>query len=491
MSTDRSHQAALISLAELIRFGVKTLIGIALARLLTPAELGSYRQLFLIYTTISTLMMMGIPQSLIYFLPRLESDEKRRLHVGKIMNLSMALSVAFALILLLLRGVIAEKFNNPALAGLLIIYAAYPVFMFSSSLYSYVMLGQSNAPAAAKFTIFSVCTDAVLIFGAAFITRDLKWIVSAVILSAFFQWLYSRIRLFRYRAALKPDFSFYRQQFAYALPLGLSSLIGMLSIQLDKFVISAYFDPASFAIFSIGAMELPFVSIFTNSVTSVLVPAMSKDGSTQGISQMFRGSVRKNALWIFPTALLCYHWAPQIISFLYTDRYLAAVEYFRIYLYILPLRVATFGMIFLALGKTRLIMYNAIFTLACNLVLNLILVQYMGMRGAAIATVIVTALSTLAYILWLNIKMGFSFGQMIPWWAVIKTAAATFLAFYVSSLVEFARADAAIKFTRAPLFAMLYFAVALLIGALLPYDLQTLNAFAKNLWQRLIPGSRS
>ncbi|MDD3144384.1 MAG: hypothetical protein PHG32_09405, partial [Candidatus Cloacimonetes bacterium] len=62
MSTDRSKQAGLLTTVEFIRFGLKSLVGIILARILVPAELGSYRQLFLIYSTFSTLLLLGIPQ---------------------------------------------------------------------------------------------------------------------------------------------------------------------------------------------------------------------------------------------------------------------------------------------------------------------------------------------------------------------------------------------------------------------------------------------
>ena len=72
MTEDRSKQAGILTTAEFIRFGFKTIIGIALARILLPVELGSYRQLFLIYSTFSTLLLLGIPQSILYFLPKLK-----------------------------------------------------------------------------------------------------------------------------------------------------------------------------------------------------------------------------------------------------------------------------------------------------------------------------------------------------------------------------------------------------------------------------------
>ena len=59
-------QAGILSATEFFRLAIKAVIGIALAHLLTPSELGSYRQLFLIYTTFSTLLLLGIPQSMLY-----------------------------------------------------------------------------------------------------------------------------------------------------------------------------------------------------------------------------------------------------------------------------------------------------------------------------------------------------------------------------------------------------------------------------------------
>lgn len=485
---DRAQQAGLITLAEFFRFGVKSVVGVLLARLITPAELGSYRQLFLIYTTVSTLMMMGIPQSLLYFLPKYDSVAQKRLHVSRIKDISFVLSLLFALGLVLFRGWIAAGFNNPALAKLLLVYALYPVFMFSSSLYSYVMLGQSNAASAARFTIFSISTDALLIMGTALISRDLNLIVAAVVAASSLQWLYSRIKLKSYTAPPSLDVPFYKRQFAYALPLGLSSIIGMLSIQLDKFVISAFFDPASFAVFSIGAMELPFISILTNSVNSVLLPGISSAPDKSSMSDIFRAAVRKNAIFIFPIALLCYLYAPQIITILYTDVYNGAIPYFRVYLYLLPLRIATFGMIFMALGKTRVILWNAVFTLVCNLILNLILVRRYGMMGAAVATVIMTALSVLLYIVLIRFQIGLSLSRLIPWLPLAKTATASILATLAAWLMIGYSTSIILQLAAMPVFALVYALSGYLLGAILPYDLQTALGFAKSFSTRLWPG---
>ncbi len=76
--SDLSRQAGLLTLADFVRFSIKTLIGIALARILSPADLGTYRQLFLIYGTLSGILLLGFPQSLLYYIPKSDDPEKTK-----------------------------------------------------------------------------------------------------------------------------------------------------------------------------------------------------------------------------------------------------------------------------------------------------------------------------------------------------------------------------------------------------------------------------
>lgn len=491
MKQDAGHQAALITTAEFFRFFIKSLIGIVLARLLTPAELGSYRQLFLIYSTISALLMMGIPQSILYFLPR-QNPEERKAYIGRLINISFGLSVIFALLLLILRDAIATWFNNPALSYLLVIYAVYPIFMFSSSLYNYFMLGLSKAKSAAKFTLFSVGCDAVLILGVAFWTKSLPYITIAVVASAFLQWLYTRFALRGFPRLQKMPKGFLKSQFAYALPLGISSMIGMLSVQLDKLVISSYFDPAAFAVFSIGATELPFVSIFTNSVNSVLLPAMSSQADISDMAMRYKAAVRKNALIIFPLTALFFLFAEPIFYILYGSKYLSAVPYFKVYLLILPLRIATFGIIFMALGKTKQVMLNSILTLAANLVLNILLVRRIGMMGAALATVIVTWLSAGVYLLWMKTQLKLRLGDFFALWQVVKTAAAVLGAGLAAYLVLKLCPNIYVAYGAALIaFCLLYLLLGYQFKAIHPYDIELARSFVLSLFRKKKPATEA
>ncbi|MDD3464821.1 MAG: oligosaccharide flippase family protein [Candidatus Cloacimonetes bacterium] len=477
MNTDRSKEAGMLTTVEFIRFGLKSLVGILLARILVPAELGSYRQLFLIYSTFSTLLLLGIPQSVLYFLPKLRHIDSKREFISRTVNLVSALAFVFGLGIFLLRGFIARLFNNPQLELLLILYAVYPLFMFITQIYSQIMLGLKQPRKTAVFTLFCVATDFVLILGTALITKNLYYIVLALMVSALLQWGFAQFQLRHWLTKVSFDPGFYQEVFRYSLPLGLSSIIGMLSIQLDKLVVSGFFTPAQYAVFSIGAMELPFISILNNSVNAILLPHISSEPAK--MTEVYRAAVRKNALIIFPFAVLGLIFATPLITFLYTETYLGSVPFFRVYLLNLPLRVATYGIIFMALRKTRYIMMNSLVTLGLNLVLNLVLVRLIGMMGAVIATVIVTWLSVALYLYWMQHKLGLDLTELFPLKALLKTL----LVAGISALPAYAvfwifGRGWAFQFVALFVYLVTFVVLGKLSNAILPYDIE----YAQKLW---------
>jgi len=477
MSVDRSKQAGMLTTAEFIRFGFKSLVGIILARILVPAELGSYRQLFLIYSTFSTLLLLGIPQSVLYFLPKLRHIDSKREFISRTVNLVSVLAFLFGLGIFLLRGFIARIFRNPQLETMLILYAVYPLFMFITQIYSQIMLGLKQPAKTAVYTLFSVAADFILILGVALLTKNLYYIVLALMVSALLQWGFAHFQLRNYLTKTSFDPAFYHDVFKYSLPLGLASIIGMLSVQLDKLVISGFFSPAQYAVFSIGAMELPFISILTKSVNAILLPHISSQPQT--MTETYRAAVRKNALIIFPIAALGFIFAKPLITLLYTETYLASVPFFQVYLLNLPLRVATYGIIFMALHKTSYIMINSTITLGLNLVLNIVLVRMIGMMGAVIATVIVSWLSVAVYLYWMRHQLKLDLQELFPLKALLKTA----LVAAISALPAYAVLGILGRGWIFQILALLcYLAAFIILGklsnAILTYDID----YAQKLW---------
>lgn len=484
--SELSKQAGVLSAAEFFRFFVKTIVGIALARLITPSELGTYRQLFLIYTTLAAVLTLGIPQSLLYFIPRAKDAKEQTRIIKRTLNLIALLALLCSAIIFFGRDLVAVKFNNPSLYKLLVIYAFYPLFMFVTQIYSSIMLGLKAPLKAATFTIFSILSDLILILGTALFTRNLFLIVVAVLVSAFFQCFYAWFRLYRFeRLNFTVDLSGLKSQLSYAVPLGLSSLVGMLSIQLDKIMVSGFFTPEQFAVFSVGAMELPLIGILANSVNSVILPNLSS-GDKDQMGALYSATVRKNSLLVFPLAVLFFLLADPLMVFLYGAPYAKAASYFRIYLYALPLRIATYGIIFQAMGKTKVMMLNSIIALIANAGLNFLLIRKLGMQGAALATVLVTWITVAIYLIQMKHFLHLKLGSFFPLSKIISTFMVSVFAGLLCYPLTLVTASPIFSLTLCGSFYLLSFLVfGRLSGVILDYDLALALSFFKSAKQRL------
>ena len=80
--------------------------------------------------------------------------------------------------------------------------------------------------------------------------------------------------------------------------------------------------------------------------------------------------------------------APQIMTVLYSEKYLPGTNVFRIYSLVLLFRTTYYGMVLNALGKTRTILRASIATMVSNLVLDYVLYKLLGLMGPAIATLL-------------------------------------------------------------------------------------------------------
>jgi len=475
-------QAGIISAADFLRLFVKTIIGIILARILTQAEYGTYRQLFMIYTLLAAIFMVGLPQSLFYFLPK-SDEETRKKYIRQTVDIFTVLGLVSGILLLIFRHNLAALFNNQSLNKILIIYAVYPFFMFLSQLYYNIMIGLQEPKKAAGFIIFSLCFDFVLVLGTAFLTRNLSYVIASMVLSVLIQWIYARINLGKYTKGnfLSYDKEQLKAQFRFAFPIGIAAIIGVISSQVDKLIISSHYSPELFAIFAVGATELPFIGIITNSVNAVILPEMSKSSDEKSISDLYRGTVRKNALILFPIFTFCFVFAPQIINILYSSRYTESVIYFRIYLFTMPLRIATYGLLFQVFNKTKYIFMISTFTLVLNTALSLILINIYGLKGPAISTVIVTYITVSIYLILMKTKLQLKLTGLFKMDALLRILSAAVVSGVLSSPIMLLQINTISKFLIG---VVVYFALFIMLGslfkAILPYDRDMVKSLASD-----------
>jgi O-antigen/teichoic acid export membrane protein len=407
---------------------------VALARLVSKPELGGYQQISLIYGILQPLLVGGIPAALLYFVPRSHDLAEKRVWVGNSYLLLGASGLAISIVIAVARVPIADAIGNPDLAGPLLVYAPHPFFAFVTSIASTALVAVRRAGVAAILTTFTGALTLVAVLVAVAIEPNTAHMAAGLVVSAACAAVVSTFAVYRivgvsFRRA--DATRGVRTLLAYGLPLALTGLVGRVAWQFDRLVVSHRFSPALFAVYAIGAVELPITSIVQQSVNAVLVPALSERyaaNDLHGMAALWRRAIRRTSLVLLPAFVFFMIAAEPTMVVFFGSGYADSVSIFRIYLLLVPIRVATYGIITQAIGRTRINLMGSFLFLGVNAILVLALVGPLGLKGPALGTVLATAALAGYYLIRLRSVLGMSIRALFPWRLLAANLAVSALA---------------------------------------------------------------
>jgi O-antigen/teichoic acid export membrane protein len=183
-----------------------------------------------------------------------------------------------------------------------------------------------------------------------------------------------------------------KQMLQYSVPLGLSAMLGTVSLQLDQLIVSAMCTPEQYAVYANGTLEIPVVGIITGSIATIILAEMRKnvvDGDKKSALELFRRAALKSSPILIPLMFFLLLQAKPFIEVLYSKKYVDSIDPFRIYLFMLPARIVYYSSALLAFGLTRVVLFRSALSLVFNAILTVILVHFMGYMGAIISFVVV------------------------------------------------------------------------------------------------------
>src|SRR5262249_14535200 len=128
------------------------------------------------------------------------------------------------------------------------------------------------------FIVMSQLTKSALTVGAALTFQSIRAIIWAAAIQGLLQVLFMLGYLWRRFRPLGGafDWPLFKAQIGNALPYGLGSLAQASQADLHNFVVSRYFPPAGFAVYSVGLFQLPLLGMMTLSFSSALIPEVSR-----------------------------------------------------------------------------------------------------------------------------------------------------------------------------------------------------------------------
>ncbi len=205
-----------------------------------------------------------------------------------------------------------------------------------------ITVAVQDVRASTAFIVLAQFSKTALLMGAAALVGTVQALVVAALFQGVVQItvmvLYLRRRFPGFWRAF--DWPLLRRQGAYALPLGMSSLVIQLQDTFHHLFVSNAFGPAGYAIYSVGVTQLPLVGILRESAGAVMLPRINQLESENGrlqILDLVARAARKLALVYFPLSAFLLVAGHEVVIFLFTRQYEASWPIFAIAVSILPM----------------------------------------------------------------------------------------------------------------------------------------------------------
>ena len=334
-----TQRALWLIVAKTLAFVSSFMLPVILVRQMTVPEFGLYKQAFLITGSVITIFPLGFAMSAFYFLPR--EGARKGAVVLNILVVYLIIGTLSCLLFTLAPGLLLEIFNSAEIASYGSLIGLAMLFLLASSFLEYVVMANDDVRLAAAVVVGVQLSRVILFVGAAALFGSLR----ALLYAAVFHGAVQMCMALWYLSAKFPGFwrhwrwDLMRAQLAYAIPLGAAGLLAVAQEDLHNYVVSHRFSTAAYAIYAVGCMQIPMLLVFRDSVGTVMigrVSALRQEGQIREIVELTARMLRKLALILFPLYFGLLVTGHDLITFLFTTRYLASWPIFLVNLTLIP-----------------------------------------------------------------------------------------------------------------------------------------------------------
>lgn len=415
-----------------LRYACTTLLGVVLSRFYSKSDFGTYLQAVLWIGTVAEIASLGLPKAVLYF-SGVEADKKNAmLHVLGLLCLSTGLACLFTA---LFWDEIGGAFSNPSLQPLLGAVCANLFFKALSANLLNLSLVTGEVRASSFISLFLspfLLVGMGLLAYAGYPVKALLWATCAIEVAQCL--LFSHRTLFRKGAEralpghFRWDFALAGRILAYSAPLVLTIFTILLGRKADSFLISTLFQPGDFALYSRGALELPFGQLIVVNVANLVMPEFARLYREKRHAEV-SATLGREAFSIALPVFICFFSVllvhEELIVFLYSARYAESARVFLFYLLLLPIQIYAFDTVLQAMHQSSKVTYSALASFAFNMGLSFFLIPRFGIVGPAIGVVGGVLFHNLLLLFFLNRLLGIRFAKALPW---RRLGAALFLA---------------------------------------------------------------
>jgi O-antigen/teichoic acid export membrane protein len=416
------RRTLILTFSRLANQALVLLSPMLLVRILSVSEFGAYREFMLYAALAGSMVLLGIPHSLAYFLPRYPNLERVWVTQASLFILATS-SIAIVLIF-----VIGDVIRANSSFDFVTALQLYIFFVINLDFVENYWLGKKRTDYVLFYSSGRLIARISVVITVAWLARDAQSVVVGLIFvegaRSLLVLLYGFTRNWFTTELSRASLV---NQMSYFIPLGAGGLIEVLNTRIGMLFVSMTISAEVLAFYAIGAFATQIVNIMRGAIADVIFPEIVelRESNPKDALPLWRRATIWYCILLFPVAVLFAYYADAVVVVLFTEEYAPAIPVFAVFAFALYFHCFDFHLPLRVQNANRYFMAGSGLALLLNLALLYPMYQLKGLIGPAVAYIV----SRVIYTAYLGYKVARIYGiqarELAHWAQVGKVLAAS------------------------------------------------------------------
>lgn len=387
-----------LAAAKIITMLTNILSTMILSHNLSLEAYGTYSQGNLVISIGVSLSILGLSDAVNYFYNGKDEQERKK-YVNTVFQIEITLGLIVGILILVFRKAICSYFQNTQLTVLFIYIAFRPLLDNMVNTLRVLQVSIGRAKVMAIRNLLMSLSKVILVLFTVFLTNKITTIFLGFLITDIISVVYYWVSFSKRSVSINPFKGVTKlipAVLSYSLPMAIYTLTQTLLKDIDKLIIGRFEGTDAMAIYSNCSYALPF-DVISNAFLVVMVPIMtyyiskSEYEKAQGV---FSEYLRIGYMTTCVFAAAVFIVASEVVSILFGEQYMQGLTVFKLYLLVDAVKFANLSIVLSAKGQTKKLMVISMVSLSANFVLNILFYYLIGFIGPAVASVIVSLMTT-------------------------------------------------------------------------------------------------
>ena len=213
-------------------------------------EYGTYSQIVMVVTLAISIFALGFPNSINYFLASAETRNEKSDFLSTYFTFNTLVSLFSGIILIALTPFISKYFNNASISKFMFVLFLLPwINIINSSFDNFLIVEKKTWTLMIYRVIRGLITLLIIIIAYQFKWSFMLYMKSFIVSESIFTIIiYLIVTRESHTNLVGFDYGLIKKILVFSIPLGLSTIVGTLSIQADKLMVGYFYDTKTLAI---------------------------------------------------------------------------------------------------------------------------------------------------------------------------------------------------------------------------------------------------